>query len=335
VIAIFVPPLVTKSADVARAIASAGRDAGAKPVIACFLGREGIPEELRADGDRRTIPSFAFPEAAARALGRVAALAEWRREPPGIEPELDGIDVDTARAFVRSCVDTAPEGRWLDVEESTQLMHHFGIPIVESRLVHGADEAASAAQALGFPVVLKAGSPELVHKSDVGGVVLGLADAVAVKAAYTDMERRLGADMGGAIVQATVAHGVETIVGVTQDPSFGPLVLFGLGGVTAELLADRALRIVPMTDEDARRLVRSLRGSPLLFGYRGRPTVDVAALEDLLLRVGRLADELPEVSEMDMNPVIVFETGAIAVDLKIRCVRAPEPLPPDFRRMRA
>jgi acyl-CoA synthetase (NDP forming) len=121
---------------------------------------------------------------------------------------------------------------------------------------------------------------------------------------------------------------------VTHDPSFGPLVLFGLGGVTAELLADRALRIVPLTDEDARRLVRSLRGSPLLFGYRGRPPVDVTALEDLLLRVGRLADEIPEVREMDLNPVIVSPSGAVAVDLKIRCARAAERLPPDFRRMR-
>ena len=138
-----------------------------------------------------------------------------------------------------------------------------------------------------------------------------------------------------AAVQETVDRGVETIVGLTQDPSFGPLVLFGLGGVTAELLADRALRTVPITDEDARRLVRSLRGSPLLFGYRGRPAVDVDALEDLVLRVGRLADELPEVSEMDLNPVVVSETGALAVDLKIRCAPAPDRVPPDYRRMRA
>ena len=122
--------------------------------------------------------------------------------------------------------------------------------------------------------------------------------------------------MGGAVVQQMVPPGVETIVGVTHDPSFGPLVLFGLGGVTAELLADRALRIVPITDEDAAELVRSLRGSPLLFGYRGRPAVDVAAIEDVLLRVGYLADEIPEIAEMDLNPVIVGAGGAVAVDVK-------------------
>ncbi len=194
--------------------------------------------------------------------------------------------------------------------------------------MHDADGAVRAAADLGFPVVLKAGSPEIVHKSDVGGVVTGLADDNAVRAAFDDMAARLGDRMGGAIVQETVGQGIETIVGLTQDPSFGPLVLFGLGGVTAELLADRALRTVPITDEDARRLVRSLRGSPLLFGYRGRPAVDVNALEDLVLRVGRLADELPEVSEMDLNPVIVSEHGAVAVDLKIRCAPAPDPRAP-------
>jgi acyl-CoA synthetase (NDP forming) len=140
--------------------------------------------------------------------------------------------------------------------------------------------------------------------------------------------------MGDAIVQRMAPPGVETIVGITQDPSFGPLVLFGMGGVTAELLADRALRVVPMTDEDARSLVRSLRASPLLFGYRGRPPVAVAAVEDMLLRVARLADELPEVTELDLNPVIVHEHGAVAVDVKVRCQHAPDRLPPDYRRMR-
>jgi acyl-CoA synthetase (NDP forming) len=141
--------------------------------------------------------------------------------------------------------------------------------------------------------------------------------------------------MTGAIVQRMSAPGTETIVGSTQDPLFGPLVLFGMGGVTAELLADHALRIVPLTDEDAREQVRSLRGSPLLFGYRGAPTVDVAALEDVLLRVGRLADELPEVAEMDLNPVIASEHGVIAVDVKVRIEPAAARLPTAFRRMRA
>ena len=173
-----------------------------------------------------------------------------------------------------------------------------------------------------------------MHKSDCGGVALDLADAAAVKAAFTNMAASLGDAMGGAVVQQMVPAGVETIVGVTHDPSFGPLVLFGLGGVTAELLADRALRIVPITDQDAHDLVRSLRGSPLLFGYRGRPAVDVDALEAMLLRVGYLADEISEVAEMDLNPVIVGPDGVVAVDVKIHVAHAPAKLPADFRRMR-
>ncbi|HWS46061.1 MAG TPA: acetate--CoA ligase family protein, partial [Acidimicrobiia bacterium] len=335
VLAIFVPPLVTRAEDVARAIATAARDAGAKPVIACFLGREGVPDELRGDHEQRTIPSFAFPEAAARALGRVADLGDWRRQPEGSEPELKDVDADGARALVHARLAEHPDGLWLDLPDATELLQCFGIPVAASQLVQNADDAARAARELGYPVVLKAGSPEIVHKSDVGGVVLDLGDDAAVRTAFADMDAHLGAAMGGAIVQVTVPRGgVETIVGVTQDPSFGPLVLLGLGGTTAELLADRALRILPMTDEDAARLVRSLRGSPLLFGYRGRPAVDVAALEDLVLRVGRLADELPEVSEMDLNPVVVSAGGVLAVDVKVRCRPAPEPLPPDLRRMR-
>jgi acyl-CoA synthetase (NDP forming) len=174
----------------------------------------------------------------------------------------------------------------------------------------------------------------MVHKSDRGGVVLGLADAAAVEAAFTSMAAALGEAMGGAVVQNMVPAGVETIVGVTHDRSFGPLVLFGLGGVTAELLADRSLRIVPITDQDATDLVRSLRGSPLLFGYRGTPAVDVAALESMLLRVGYLADEISEIAEMDLNPVIVGPDGVVAVDVKIHVAHAPTKLPADFRRMR-
>jgi acyl-CoA synthetase (NDP forming) len=131
-----------------------------------------------------------------------------------------------------------------------------------------------------------------------------------------------------------VATGVETIVGVTHDPSFGPLVLFGLGGTTAELLGDRTLRILPLTDVDAHDLVRSLRGSPLLFGYRGRPEVDVGALEELLLRVGRLAEDVPEVAEMDLNPVVVTADGAVAVDVKVRVAPPIAALPQDLRRLR-
>ena len=282
-LAIFVPPLVTRSEDVARAIASAAAAAGPKPVLACFLGRAGVPPELRGEGERRTVPSFAFPEAAAHALGRVAGLADWRRRPVGQVPEFADVDLAGAHAIVDRALHANPDGGWLDQRDAGALLACFGIPVAGYSVVESAAAAVAAAAEMGFPVALKVAAPEIVHKSDVGGVALDLADAAAVEAAYATMAGTLGAAMSGAVVQKMVPPGVETIVGVTHDPSFGPLVLFGLGGITAELLADRTLRIVPITDEDAHELVRSLRGSPLLFGYRGTPEVDVTALEEMLI----------------------------------------------------
>jgi acetyl coenzyme A synthetase (ADP forming)-like protein len=333
-VVIFTPPLVTRADDVAAAIARAAADAGETPIVACFLGRTGSPPELCAAGARRTIPSFAFPEDAVRALGRGAELAAWRSKPAGVVPELDDVDVEAARTAIATALAARPEGGWLDIESSSALLSCFGVSIAPARLAFTQEAAVAAADDLGFPVALKAAAPDLVHKTDVGGVALHLGDGVAVADAFSRMHARLGDAMGGAVVQPMVRSGIETIVGSTHDPAFGPLVLFGMGGVAAELLADHALRIVPLTTEDAREQVRSLRSSPLLFGYRGSRPMNVEALEELLVRVGILVDEIPEVAEMDLNPVIVDEDGVIAVDAKIRIEPAPVPIPRDFRRMR-
>jgi acetate---CoA ligase (ADP-forming) len=334
VLAIFVPPLVTRAEDVARAIVRAADSANGKPIVSCFLGQAGVPDALRGTGERRTIPSFAFPESAAHALGRAADLADWRRRPPGSVPDLLGLDVVRARSVVAAALESQPEGSWLDPAAAASVLSCFGIPTVATREVTDVDQARRAARELGFPVALKASAPALVHKSDVGGVALDLHDESSVAAAFTAMSRSVGPAMTGAVVQPMVAAGVELIVGITHDPTFGPLVLFGLGGVTAELLADRALRLVPVTDEDAHQLVRSLRGSQLLFGYRGRPAANVAALEDLLLRVGALADRLQEIIEMDLNPVVASARGVVAIDVKMRVAPLRPQAPADMRRMR-
>lgn len=340
VLVIFVPPLVTKADDVARAIVEASRDAGPKPIVACFLAQKGVPEPLRGTagdatgaGGTRSIPSFPFPEAAAVALGRAAAHAEWRRRPTGTVPSLGTFDLEKAHALVATALTDGPDA-WLPPEVAADLCTCFGIPVAPLVRAASASDAVAAAASLGFPVAVKAGNANIIHKTDRAAVAIDLADASAVTRAYDEMVAALGADMGGAVVQAMVAPGVEMIAGVTHDPLFGPLVLVGMGGVAAELLRDTTVRILPVTDLEAREMVTSLRGAPLLSGYRGAPTTDVGALTDLLVRLGVLADEIPEVAELDINPVIVSPNGAVAVDVKVRVVAQEASAPAELRRMR-
>jgi acyl-CoA synthetase (NDP forming) len=306
--------------------------------IACFLGRNGTLDLLpvakdAAGGPARRVPTFAFPESAAAALGRAVGLAEWRARPEGTVPVLEGADVAAARALVEQQLAEHGDGEWLTAEAARDLLAAVGVPMAATKWAGSADDAARVAEELGFPVAVKVGSSAIVHKTEVGGVHLDLRTAAAVRGAFTDMHDRLGDEMGGAVVQQMIPPGVETIVGVTRDPSFGSLVLLGMGGVQAELMRDTALRIVPLTDRDAHELVRSLRGSPLMFGYRSAPEVDVAALEDLVLRIGLLAERVPEIAELDCNPVIVSPAGATAADVKVRL--APiGPTPPGVRRLR-
>lgn len=334
VLVIFTPPLVTQAADVTAAIiASAGRHPE-KPVVATLLTEGSRPGTVGGGGGRRAVPTFAFPEQAVGALGRIAHYGRWLTRPAGVVPSLPGVDLERARATALEELG-AGEGRWIDSAAIGRLLGSVGIEMVPSRPVDDVDAAASAARELGFPVALKAGSPAIVHKTDVGAVAVDLDSEDAVRSAFTVMSQRLGESMGGAVVQAMAEPGVEILVGVTQDPAFGPLVAFGLGGVTTEVLGDTAFRIVPVTDVDAAELVRSLKGSALLLGYRGSPPADVAALEDLVLRVGMLADGVPELADLDLNPVIASPSGVAVVDAKVRlqsAVDGPGPLARALRR---
>ncbi len=315
---IYVSPLVSRPEDIERALVRVASKLESTPLVACFLGGDTAPGPLRGEGTAPAIPRFSLPESAAFALARGVQLAEWRRAPVGRTPALDGIESDTARALVREHLSEEPGGGWIDLPTASALLAAYGVPVVATRRAATADEAAERARDLGFPVALKAGAPELVHKTDVGGVRLGLDTPEAVRSAFVEMRDALGARMGDALLQPMVAPGVELIVGVTHDPLFGPLVLFGMGGVGAELVRDTALRIVPLTDVDASEMVRSLRSSPLLFGYRNSSPVDVDALEGLLLRVGQLAEEIPEVVELDCNPVVASSSGSLVLDVKLR-----------------
>ncbi len=324
-VVLYVSPLVSRPQDIERAVIETAAHDGAIPTIACFLG-DGVQRgPLRADGATRAIPTVTFPESAAGAIEHAVRLAEWRQRAIGSVPELEHVDRDAARTLVEGRLAAQPDGEWVDLLDAAELLAAYGIPVVATRRAATATQAASAADALGYPVVLKAGAPDLVHKTDVGGVRLGLRDRDAVLEAFDAMRAVLGDRMGGALVQPMAEPGVELIVGVTHDPMFGPLVLLGMGGVTAELVRDTTLRLVPLTDVDAHEMVRGLRSSPLLFGYRGAAPVDVGALEDVLLRVGRLVDDVPEVAELDCNPLVVSPTGVLALDVKVRLAPVDRP----------
>jgi acyl-CoA synthetase (NDP forming) len=305
VVAVFLPPLMRGSAEFGSALREVARRSP-KPIVASFMSTEGIPPELVVLTEetgmpaRGSVPSFSTPERAVIALSKVAEYARWRRRPVGEVPELPGIDEAAARAVVGRALADSAEGRELTDEETLALLRAYGLPLLKTRRVTAVEEAVSAADEIGYPVVLKSTAPWLRDRTDLGGVRLDLHDAESVRSAYVAIPAG-----DPVIVQEMAAPGVATVVEVVDDPSFGALVSFGLGGVATDLLGDRAFRALPLTDLDAAELVRAPRAWPLLNGYRGSEPVDVAALEELLLRVARLADDLPEVLHLALYPVIV------------------------------
>jgi acyl-CoA synthetase (NDP forming)/GNAT superfamily N-acetyltransferase len=318
VITVYTPIQPGSETGISRAIATVQADAPGKPILACFLGLTSMPKELRDHDGRPLVPFYSFPEPAARSLAKAVRYASWRARPAGEVREFKDLDITAAREMVSKALAENPDGVWLDARVATELVATHGVRVATSTYVRDAGEATAAAVAIGFPVVLKAAAGDLVHKTELGGVRLNLRTPLEVAEAFTEMSRTIGEQLGGAIVQPMVGHGVETAIGVVADPTFGPLVMVGLGGVASDLLADRAFHMLPMTVEDAQRQIRSLRGAPLLFGYRNTPKCDVDALEDMVLRVAQLATNVPEISELDLNPVTVSPDGAIAVDVKVR-----------------
>ena len=327
VIAIFIPPLVTRSEDVADALMRVAEERSDKTIVACFLGVQGVHERLRSS--RVAIPSHTFPESAGRALARVTDYGRWCRRDEGSVPDFP-VERGEGLALVARALDRGAD--WLTPDEVSALLGHYGIPFVRGRTVATTAEVEVAAADIGGPVVVKIVSSKLLHKTDVGGVRVDLRTPEEARAAAEEMARRVETlgdpdALEGFLVQPMISDvGAEMFVGVTFDPSFGPLVACGAGGTLVELTRDVAVRITPLTDTDVHEMVRSLRTLPLLEGYRGAPRLDVAALEDILLRIGVLVEHLPHVAEVDLNPVMVMEDGkgCIVVDARIR-VAAPAP----------
>jgi acyl-CoA synthetase (NDP forming) len=299
------------------------------PVAAVVIGASDDAQTL----GRRAAPVFDLPERAVAALGHAMRYAAWRREPLGGRPQLTGIDSERARALVRQALAAGGES-WQPYDCTVAILRAYGIAVAPASIMCNEGDAVAAARRTGYPVVLKSADPSLVHKTDTGGVRTGLSDDDAVRAAFRQVAAA-GRPECGVLVQQQVIGGVELVAGLVHDRLFGSVVMLGLGGVQTDLLGDRTLRLVPLTDLDAGRMWRSLRAAPLLTGYRGAPAVDVAALEDLLLRLGRLAEDLPEVAELDLNPVIAGPHGALAVDAKLRLAPVGDEPDPLLRRMSA
>lgn len=317
----FTPPLVNRRTDeVAAAIVAAvgkAAEAGqARPVVASLLGAEEVGREILRSG-RYPVPSFTYPETAVRALAHGLRYSVWRQRPAGTAPVLDGVDVNQARRRLPQAEDGGLAAGWVGGAAAMDVLAAFGVPVARTVEASSAEVAGKLADELAGPVALKVLGP--LHKSEGGGVRLGLTGREEVAAAYEAMKGDFGDEMTGALLQPMApAGGVEVIVGALQDPSFGPLVVFGLGGVAVEVLGDHVTRLAPLTDLDAEEMVDGLRGSALLRGYRGRPGVDVKALVQVLHRVSRLAEDLPEVVELDCNPVICGPDGAVVVDARLR-----------------
>jgi acyl-CoA synthetase (NDP forming) len=306
VVAVFIPPLETADEDVAQVLAAQAHGS-AKTVVSTFLGMRGVPAQLAAPGGAGSVPSYPTPEDAVRALALAVSYAEWRARPAGTPVRPDGVDLPRAHGLVGSVLQEAPDGRDLRDDETAELLACVGVAVEPVRAVSGVDEAVAAAAELGYPVALKSRAPHLQHRAELGGVRLGLADEEDLRTAWASLAATVGpSDL---VVQRMVPPGVACVAGSTEDPLFGPVVWFGVGGVASELFDDTAYRAAPLTDVDAAEMVRTVRAAPLLLGHRGSAPVDLAALEDLLLRVSTLTDALPEVAELELQPVLAAAAG--------------------------
>ncbi|MEU8249988.1 GNAT family N-acetyltransferase [Nonomuraea sp. NPDC048916] len=345
-VVIYMPPLPGDADDVAAELLRVSERAG-KPVLATFQGHNGMHPSLRVGVTpaRGSIPSYPAPEEAVRALAHVVRYASWRSHPVVAPPQLDDIDTDRAHALVLQTLaaitgEPAPGGSSSGGEASrvpgsfaepgppvevdaAELLSCYGLSVWPAEVVGSPEDAVAAAERIGWPVVLKVADPGAAGRA--GTVRLGLATPDSLRHAYSEFTEQLGADAELAVQCMAPQPAVPTVVGVIEDPAFGPVVSFGLGEVTARLLLDQGFRLAPLTQEDAAGLVRSVRAAPLLFGEYGYPPVAVGALEDLLVRVGRMASDLPEMARLELDQVLVGESEVIILGARVTLRTPPGP----------
>ena len=332
-VVLYTPTGVHDAAAIAAAVSEAvdeARRGGVQdtPVLASLVGTHADTPSLHTP-DGEVIPVFLFPEEIAATLGRLARYGEWRTTEPGAFVAFDDQDLERARAICGSALEERGEG-WLSVGEAREVLSAAGITTTPGGVASTADDAVRLAEGVGYPVAMKLASLTIVHKTEVGGVRLGLPDAAAVRDAFGEIRSTLEGmgradEMEGVLIQPMLSGSAEVIIGADADRLFGHLVAFGLGGIHVEILSDVAFRVAPLTDRDVAEMTDEIRGSRLLQGYRGHPAADVPALRETLLRVSRLVEAVPELREMDLNPVFALRPGAgiRVADARIRV--APRP----------
>jgi acyl-CoA synthetase (NDP forming)/GNAT superfamily N-acetyltransferase len=303
------------------------------PVAAAVLDQVEVVRLLRGpDEDSPAVPAYAYAESAARALGHAARYGMWRATPPGSVPDLDGLRQDRARELVADFLSGRPAGGWLPLDATVELLACYGVPLADSTGVVTENAAVAAAARFGGPVTLRADVPGLVRARGAGALLIDLHGADAVRRGFRSLKQTFGRRLAGVIVKPMVTGGVELLISMLQEPVAGPLVLFGTGGAAADALADRAARLAPLTDSDVDELIRSVRAAPLLLGRPGAPAADLGALRDLLLRVSRMADDLPQIAELELSPVFARPDSVQAVDGRIR-LRVAEPADAYLRKL--
>jgi acyl-CoA synthetase (NDP forming) len=334
VMVIYVPTTFEGAQGVAAALSRCQeRYSGEVTLLSVFMHSGDTARYLAGDEGRRAIPTYMFPEAAAHALARAVAHGVWRLRDPGIEVRLEAEQEVAIRAIIDSALEkVSATGAWMEPEEVDAVLTAAGLRVPKSAVARAPEEAVQAAAAIGGAVVVKVISETALHKSDVGGVVLGVEGEEEVRAAF-EAVTKVVFDADGVLIQEFVPGGHEVLIGMTQDPNFGPLVGFGLGGVYVELLQDVAFRIHPLTDVDASEMIRETKGFRLLQGYRNTAEGDVAKLEQALLRVSGLISVVPELVEMDLNPVKVLPPGegVVVVDARMRIQPVPDIRHPRMR----
>ncbi|HEU0288534.1 MAG TPA: acetate--CoA ligase family protein, partial [Nocardioidaceae bacterium] len=315
---VFAATAVSDADQVMAAIAEAAAGSSTVPVAAVLLGVSEPPKRLGA----ADVPVYRSAEAAAIAFAHASRYAAWRQTPRSDRQPVEALLGGATQSLVRDILTAAPDGRWLAPPETSELLGAYGVDAPIGEIVHSADEAAAAAERIGFPVVVKAADATIVHRTDRGLVLVGLRSADEVRKAYGRIAGVLETEAPLVLLQPLVDEGVEIAVGAVRDTTFGPMVMVAAGGIATDVWDDRIFLLPPVTADDVARAVRSLRVAPLLLGFRGSTPGDIAELERVILAVARLADEVPEVAELDINPVVVRPDGVSCIDGKLRLATA-------------